>query len=360
MRFSFVVPFHSNLSCLAQCLASLDPLPPESEVIVVADGATEDCRPLAARHHARVVAINGPQGPAVARNAAAAVAAGEILVFVDADVTVSRSGLERLAAIFREQRHVAAAFGAYDEHPTEPGFMSQYKNLSHSFIHQSSAHNARTFWAGFGAVRREAFHAIGGFDERFDRPSVEDIDFGYRLTGAGYEVVLDPTLAARHLKRWTLGSVVATDIFDRGIPWTQLILRYGTMRDDMNLRIEHRFSIVLAYLTLASLAFARLDRQLLANLPLLVLGLTLLNQRYYRFFYRKRGALFTARVWALHGLHHLYNGVAFAAGVTLFAAGRGLGLRLPGALPVEAWSTELSQSAAAKAAAWSPDPAAIN
>src|SRR5204862_258343 len=155
MRFSFVVPFHSNLSCLAQCLASLDPLPPESEVIVVADGATEDCRPLAARHHARVVAINGPQGPAVARNAAAAVA--------------------------------------------------------------------------------------------------------------------------------------ATDIFDRRIPWTQLILRYGTLRDDMNLRIEHRLSIVLAYLTLASLAFARLDRQLLANLPLLVLGLTLLTQRYYRFFYRKRG-----------------------------------------------------------------------
>jgi cellulose synthase/poly-beta-1,6-N-acetylglucosamine synthase-like glycosyltransferase len=360
MRFSFVVPFHSNLSCLAECLSALDPLPPQSELIVVADGAREDCRSLAALHGARVVAIDGPQGPAAARNAAAAVASGEILVFVDADVVVSRSSVERMAAIFREHPDVSAAFGAYDEHPTEPGFMSQYKNLSHSFIHQSSAHNARTFWAGFGAVRREAFHAVGGFDERFERPSVEDIDFGYRLTGAGYQVMLEPTLAARHLKRWTLGSVVATDIFDRGIPWTQLILRYGAMRDDMNLRIEHRFSIVLAYLTVASLVFARFDSQFLANLPLLVAGLTLLNQRYYRFFYRKRGALFTARVWALHGLHHLYNGVAFAAGITLFAAVRGFGLRLPGALPVDAWSTELSQTAAAKAAAWSPDPAAIN
>jgi GT2 family glycosyltransferase len=358
MRFSFVVPFHADLGCLAQCLSALDPLPPESEVIVVADGATEDCRPLVARHGARVVSIEGPQGPAVARNTAAAVARGEILVFVDADVVVSRAGLRRLAAIFRKRPRVAAAFGAYDEHPTEPGFISQYKNLSHSFIHQSSAHNARTFWAGFGAVRRDAFHAIGGFDERFNRPSVEDIDFGYRLTDAGYQVMLDSRLAARHLKRWTLRSVITTDIFDRGIPWTQLILRYGAMRDDMNLRIEHRFSIVLAYLALASVALARIDPLLLANLPLIVAGLTLLNHRYYRFFYRKRGSLFTARVWALHGLHHLYNGVAFAAGVTLFAT-RGLGLRLPGALPVDAWSTELSRSAA-KPAVWSPDPAAIN
>jgi GT2 family glycosyltransferase len=361
MRFSFIVPFHSNLSCLAQCLAALTPLPAESEIIVAADGATEDCRPLAAAHGAQVIAVDGPRGPAVARNAAAAIARGEIFVFVDADVVVSRSGLERLAEIFERQPRTAAAFGAYDEHPAEPGFMSQYKNLSHSFIHQSSATRARTFWAGFGAVRRDAFHMVGGFDERFDRPSVEDIDFGYRLTRRGHTVILDPALAARHLKRWTIRSVVTTDVLHRGIPWTQLILRYRALRNDLNLRLEHQCSIVLAYLALASLVLARRDPRLLVCLPLVVVGLTLLNHRYYRFFYRKRGASFAVRVWVLHGLHHLYNGLAFAAGVVLFTGARYLGLRLPGALAVSSWSSVLSRSVPVRpASAWSADPAAIN
>src|SRR5258706_9494581 len=262
--FSFIVPFHQGLACLARCLAALDPLPPQSELIIAADGAVDDCRRLASRHGARVIAIHGPSGPAVARNVAAAAAVGEVLVFIDADVAVSGMGLARMTRIFVEHPGTVAAFGSYDERPGEPGFMSQYRNLSHSFIHHSSALEARTFWAGFGAVRKDAFQAIGGFDERFDRPSVEDIDFGYRLAEAGYTVVLDPTLSACHLKRWTLRSAIVSDVRDRGIPWTQLILRYGALRDDLNLRAEYRWSVVLAYVALASLAWAAHDPRFLA------------------------------------------------------------------------------------------------
>src|SRR5262249_55051857 len=127
-------------------------------------------------------------GPASARNAGARRARRDVLVFVDADVVIAPGSLERLARMFDERPSVAAIFGAYDEQPADPGFISQYKNLAHSFVHQASAGKAETFWAGFGAVRRDAFFAVGGFDERFTRPSVEDIDLGYRLTRARYEV----------------------------------------------------------------------------------------------------------------------------------------------------------------------------
>ncbi len=337
-RFSFIVPFHQGLDSLARCLAALDPLPPESELIIAADGARDDCRQLAALHRARVIAIEGPSGPAVARNVAAAAAAGEVLVFIDADVVVSRMGLTRMTRIFAEHPETAAAFGSYDERPAEPGFMSQYRNLSHSFIHQSSAIEARTFWAGFGAVRRDAFHAIRGFDERFARPSVEDIDFGYRLTEAGYAVVLDPALSACHLKHWTLRSAIVSDVRDRGIPWTQLILRYGALRDDLNLRAEYRWSVVIAYLTVASLVYAAFDPRALAGIPFLMAGLIALNRRSLQFFYRRRGPWFAARVWLLQVLHHLCNGLSFATGTALFVVARYLGVRLPGTLPTDSWS----------------------
>lgn len=335
-RFSFIVPFHSGLTLLARCLDALVPMPADSELIIATDGAVDDCRPLAARHHARVVAVPGPSGPAVARNAAAAEAVGDVLVFVDADVAVSPEGLMRLSQIFADQPQTAAVFGAYDEAPADPGFMSQYKNLSHSFIHHTSTTKARTFWAGFGAVRRDAFHKVGGFDERFDRPSVEDIDLGYRLTAAGYEVRLDPALSASHLKRWTIGSAIASDVRDRGIPWTQLIWRYGALSNDLNLRMEYRWSVVLVYLALLSLLLAPFDWRFLVSLPILIVGSTWLNRRYYRFFYEKRGAWFAVRVWAPHIVQDLCNGLSFAIGTALFFAAHYLGLRLPGSLATEA------------------------
>ena len=82
--------------------------------------------------------------------------------------------------------------------------MSQFKNLSHAYVHEVGNPAASTFWAGLGAVRAAAFQRVGGFDERFVRPSVEDIDLGYRLAAAGYPLRLDPAFRGTHLKRWTL------------------------------------------------------------------------------------------------------------------------------------------------------------
>src|SRR2546423_773901 len=81
MRFSFVVPFHSDLGCLDRCLTALRPLPLDSEVIVAADAPPDDCRSLAEAYGARVIALESRSGPAVARNAAAACASGDVLVF---------------------------------------------------------------------------------------------------------------------------------------------------------------------------------------------------------------------------------------------------------------------------------------
>lgn len=332
-QISFIVPFHRGLADLERCVRALVPVPSPGELVIVADGAEEDCQHLVRACGARLVDISGTSGPAVARNLGAAAAAGDVLVFIDADVVVSRASIERLSRLFDAPDAPAAVFGAYDDRPDDQRFMSQYKNLSHSFIHHSGERQARTFWAGFGAVRRDAFRAVGGFDERFGRPSVEDIDLGYRLNAAGYDVVLDPALSACHLKRWTLRSAIASDVLDRGIPWTQLLFRYGAMHNDLNLRVEYRLSVVLAYLALGSVAFAAYEPRAVAVAALALGGLTVLNRRYYRYFHRKRGALFTAGVWALHFLQHVCNGLSFVAGAVLFYSARYLGVRLPGALP---------------------------
>lgn len=357
IRFSFIVPFHDNVSALERCLSALRRRPPASELVVVADAAGGDFRQLASRYGARVIVIEQRSGPAVARNIAARHTTGDVLVFVDADVVVARSGLLHLEQIFAKQPHTAAAFGSYDDKPADPGFMSQYKNLSHSYIHRSSCETATTFWTGFGAVRRSAFQAVGGFDERFQRPSVEDIDFGYRLTKAGFRITLDSRLIACHLKRWTLGSAISSDIRDRGIPWMQLILKYGALNNDLNLRIGHRVSMVLAYLAVAALVLALRNHRVPYYVSVPILAMTIVNQRYYRFFYSKRGASFAVRAWLLHVVHHLYNGLSFAIGTGLFVGTRYFHVRIPGALPLDPWGATDSQLAPAAdpSPVWSAD-----
>lgn len=345
LRLSVIVPFHRNLTQLAQCLAAIEvaaaTLPPTvrlEELIVAADGAVDDPAALAASAGALVLVIDGPLGPGVARTRAAAVARGDVLVFVDTDVTVHADAFVRLASHFQDSPDIGAAFGAYDEDPADPGFISQCRNLGHSFVHHRSNREASTFWAGLGAVRAGVFAALGGFDPRFGRPSVEDIDLGYRIRAAGFRIVLDPRAQGKHLKRWTFRSSYVTDIRDRGIPWTQLMKRYGGMQNDLNLTLTYRLCVVVTYLMLLALAAAPLWPPVVAVVPVALVALYGLDWPYYQFFARRRGVLFALRWFPLHVIHHACNGFSFVAGNLLYAGRRWGGITLPGALPLTPWS----------------------
>ena len=81
---------------------------------------------------------------------------------------------------------------------------------------QNSNADANTFWAGCGAIRRSVFKDVGGFDEKkYKKPSIEDIDLGYRLSQKGYKIFLDKDIQVKHLKSWNFmigGRSYALDI----------------------------------------------------------------------------------------------------------------------------------------------------
>jgi glycosyltransferase involved in cell wall biosynthesis len=334
---SVIIPFHRNLDHLTQCLSSLQPLPSHTELVIVADGAIDDCRPLAAQYGARVVVIPGPSGPAAARNKAAATCRSELLIFIDADVVVPSPSLHAMIGEFSLHPEMTGLFGTYDDKPAASNFFSQYKNLTHAYVHQSSSREARTFWAGFGGIRSTVFRSMGGFDERFTRPSIEDIEFGDRVTAAGHTVFLDRRLQACHLKRWTFQSMVASDVWDRGIPWTQLILNSGRFPDSLNVTVRSRLSVVLCYTALIFVLFAG-EQPMLSFAALIAIFVTLfLNREQYLYFASRRGWWFAVRAMLVHLLYHVYSGLSFVAGTILHLCERYLGVRFPGAIPADAW-----------------------
>lgn len=336
MSITVVIPFHRNLRQLEASLSAARQAAPTAEIVVAADGATEDYQSLVSRAGARVVVVPGPSGPAVARNRAAAVATGDILVFIDADVVVHQDAVAGMCGVLASEPDLVAIFGAYDLSPAEPDFWSQYKNLSHAYVHQIGSPEATTFWAGLGAVRTEAFRRVGGFDERFPKPCVEDIELGYRLRKDGGRIRLDPRFRGKHLKRWTLRESVRTDIVSRGVPWAQLIRKFGAMRNDLNLRWQLRASVVCAYVFLAAILATVFTPWSLVVAAMALVTLWGLNSEYYRWFAEQRGVWFAARVVPAHLLHHLCNGISFVAGTGLGVAAAA-GWPLPGVIPMSMW-----------------------
>ncbi|MFN7977692.1 MAG: glycosyltransferase [Vicinamibacterales bacterium] len=329
-----IVPFHRNVPMLRRVLAPFHDRAATTELLVAGDG------PIDVAWEAAVDAVGGrrigwpnAQGPAVARNRAASVASGRYLIFVDGDVIAEPGVVARVEAYFHAHPETGAVFGAYDESPEDPGFMSQYRNLQHRYVHRVNVGEVRTFWAGLGAVRRDAFLAVGGYDERFRRPSVEDIDLGYRLTAAGVRIAIDPDLNGKHLKRWTFVSSLVSDVRDRGVPWTQLINRYGGLTTDLNLSWALRASVVTAYLVLIGLVGAVVDARALWLAAGAFVAMVALNLGYYSHFERIRGPWFAVRVVGAHLVHHLCNGVSFVVGHVLFGAARHLGMRTSWTLP---------------------------
>ncbi|MEA5619318.1 glycosyltransferase family 2 protein [Cronbergia sp. UHCC 0137] len=319
LSISVIIPVHNGGEAFRQCLSSLNMVKSIiTEVIVVADGEADNSWQIAAEWGAKVIRVQEKSGPAKARNLGAKLAKGEIFFFVDADVAIAPNTINQVKLNFQENANLAALIGSYDDAPGASNFLSQYKNLFHHYTHQNANEDAFTFWGACGAIRRDIFLIMGGFDENYRRPCVEDIELGYRLKNSGYKIKLDKTLQVKHLKRWEIISLIKAEVSDRALPWTQLILRQGKMPSDLNLGWSTRLSIILVYSLLITLIASWWQWQLLLiTVPICIL-LLIINAPVYRFFVYKRGFLFALQVLPWHWFYYFYSGLAFILGIFFF------------------------------------------
>jgi len=314
--FSVVVPVYNASVDLRLCLAGLASSSyRDFDVVVVDDGSTEAIEPIVVEHGFSCMRIDGPSGPAKARNVGVASIHGQYVVFIDADVVVHQDTLRRFAEVFSEDESIDAVIGTYDDAPADLGFISQYKNIFHHYVHQTAHGEVSTFWSGCGAMRRDLFLKFGGFDDvRYRRPAIEDIELGTWLSAAGHRIVLDSRVKCKHLKRWTFKNLLKTDIFDRAIPWTKLTLRARDLPNTLNVSNDQRMYVAFAYMAVF-FAVGALWQPILGWVSLgLLMLICITNLKFYGYFASRRGWYFALRVIPLHWLYLLYCGFGFIVG----------------------------------------------
>lgn len=312
-QISIIIPVHQGGEAFHHCLKALVRLaPPPLEILIVIDGIDDGSGKAAEALGVRVLRVPERSGPARARNLGALAAKGQLLFFLDADVQAPVPVVARVATTFQRDPSLSALIGSYDNAPGAPSFLSQYRNLMHHYVHQQSTTQIHTFWGACGVVRREAFFAVGGFDESYKMPAMEDVELGYRLSSAGYRIELDKELQVKHLKHWSVASMLRTDVFQRAIPWSRLLLRAKTVYPELNLGTESRISALLSWLLLALLLLGCLYPAFLLGALADGVGLIALNIGFYRFLEEGRGWWFAVRAIPWHWLYFLYASAAFA------------------------------------------------
>ena len=281
------------------------------EVIVVDDGSTDGTAETAGSLGARVILSEQRRGPAHARNHGACESRGEILWFIDADVVARSNAARHIRDALRNDH--AAVIGSYDDSPLAHNFFSQYKNLVHHHYHQKIRGDVSSFWAGCGAVWKQRFQDVGGFDAvRYPRSSIEDIELGYRLNAAGGRIRHVPDLQATHLKVWTFRKLLVSEIRDRAIPWAILLLtQEGRIFNELNVSVTERFRALIAWMLLFTVMTSLVGVLPWWSLAVVISAALMANRDLFALFQRRNGLLFALGATLFHQFYYLYSTAAY-------------------------------------------------
>jgi GT2 family glycosyltransferase len=193
-RLSVVIPTRNRHATLVPCLRRLaagsQTLGADDyEVIVADDGNADATRVMLAVEFPDVIVVAGPRrGPASNRNAGAKAAEGEWLVFTDDDTLPDPRWLEEI---------VAASEGV----EVVEGRTTCAAGLRSPREHAPINETGGWWWSCNISFRRDVFDRLGGFDERYEIPHMEDPDLRERARANGIRSRFAPLAVVDHPPR---------------------------------------------------------------------------------------------------------------------------------------------------------------
>jgi len=208
MEFSIIVPTYQEERYITQCLLSISQQDYKREEfeIIVSDAHSTDRTLEKARLYSDRIIINDRRGIAYGRNAGAQNALGDILVFVDADATLSGDFLFQCHQVFQNSA-VAGMTGIAK--PSDGGLMQRFVYRgTYSMVGIFHRFHLSLFPGICVAYRREVFKKLDGFREDFG--IVEDLDLSRRVSHLGLCTVnkkAQAFVSTRRLEKHLLSTV---------------------------------------------------------------------------------------------------------------------------------------------------------
>lgn len=258
---SIIIPCAGRIPLVEKLLQSVRraqsnfPLP--SEVLLLDNSRPadqEEVKRLAATYEAAF--YPGSSNISEKRNQGAKLASHDIILFLDSDCTVDENILTEHIKSYLTA-NTASCLGLLlftgEDTPT-------WKSVERTGVlscFSMAAEQTSTDWGPTANIsfRREAFLQIGGFDPTFSRPGGEDVDLGFRLTAAGYEMRCNQNALAYHTKETWSSFRQVYERFLRYGSADALLIRKHAHRTITDLPMSTQYAVLLAIFSVFCIPF---------------------------------------------------------------------------------------------------------
>lgn len=183
MFISIVIPTYNNRETIKACLDSLKKLRyPEHEVVIIDDGSTdgtvETIEEFQPKFNIRLFEYKS-LGVSAARNKGVEKAKGDLILFTDPDCLFKGGLLTEISNYFSKNEKVDILAGTKETWNRENDLARFIHYLRQPLIEKIKKEDLNYTGTHLLVCRRKVFGKVK-FNEKFKKPSVEDLEFGNR------------------------------------------------------------------------------------------------------------------------------------------------------------------------------------
>lgn len=193
---SVIIPTYNRRESLQRTLESLaqQTFPADNfEALVIDDGGNQDITKILNKYsfEARYCRQEN-SGPTVARNYGSQNSQGQILVFIDDDITLNKNALAILAQeVNKRERTIVLGILLIPDHILQSSLFGKIYLSPQNQAHEDQSIPAHDCMTGLLAVKRDDFFSIGLFADPTEGngwPNWDDVEFGVRAHRQGYQL----------------------------------------------------------------------------------------------------------------------------------------------------------------------------
>jgi glycosyltransferase involved in cell wall biosynthesis len=322
---SIIIPTHNSQNTIKPLLLSINNSSSVNfnilEVIIVDDKSKDNTLKIIkdlyerCKFKTKVLVLKKNVGPAKARNLGAKKAQGKYLLFLDGDVELKNKTLINVFKII-DNKKTRAFTGIWDYHQKTTNFFPQFKALrdwSYWFAEREEYSHYYLFSTRIAGIEKKLFQKLNGFIEDYQEPTVEDIEFTYRIEKQS-SIKFCANIMVNHEFEDFLP--IAIKYFKRSRDWIKLYLkrfRFDPVATSKREAFKSILSSVIIFLLLMSIFF----KLLIIPAVILFLIFSYLELKFWSLILHKKGFIFLLKSIPTSMILYLFINLGAAWGYML-------------------------------------------